>query len=134
MGGAWMADRWRVSPALRGQAIAEEGFDPGPRVLGRLLLIGRALIAEKAVVGARVDHHLVIDAGLLQRAADLVDLRGRDQAVLLAEQTQDLALDLSRAPDRRRLAAWALKRGDPAAVEARRRRDVGLARGEIGHV
>src|SRR4029450_4506172 len=89
--------------AVLRQPLAEERLHALPRVLGGLLLVGGALIAEESVVRARVHDHLVIDAGLRERRADRADLVGRNERVLLAEQTEDLALDLRGARDRREL-------------------------------
>ncbi len=86
------------------------------------------------MVRAGVHDHLVSHLGALQRGLDRLDLIRRNVGVLLAEQAEHAALDLGRAVERGLRAAGPLGRRDAAAVEARRRRDVGLAGGEVGHV
>src|SRR5213593_1959797 len=108
----------------RSQVCGEELLQALPGILRRVGAVGVALVAEEAVPGPRVHHHLGLLAMALECCLQLLDGGERDEAVLRAEERQD-----------RRPESFGLVDRDAAPVEGSARLElVGqLARREVAH-
>src|SRR5919198_3464346 len=95
------------------QVLREEPLEPGPGVLGRRLLVRRPLVAEEAVVGARVHDDLDRLGAAARLHLQLLDVLQRDEGILLAEEGEHGALELRGLLD-----------GDAAPVEGHARLDL----------
>src|SRR5438445_6319263 len=87
----------------RAEVIAEPGQCALPRVLGRVRVIGGALVAVEAVVGARIANDLMSDRGLLvERRSQAFDVLDRNSLVSVPEQSEPRALQRPGFDDERR--------------------------------
>src|SRR5262249_6026338 len=85
--------RIRIAPSGL-QVPREEALQTLPGLLGRRLLVRRALVAEEAVVRARVDDDLDGFREPLRLRLQLLDDVERDERVLLAEEREHRAAEL----------------------------------------
>src|SRR6185369_6313660 len=94
------------------QMRGEELLQALPGVLRRRGLIRAALVAEEAVIGARVHHDLDLLPVLLRLGLERLDALERDERVLLAEEGEDGAAELHGLVDRNAAAVERHGRAD----------------------
>src|SRR5579862_3646449 len=82
------------------EMLREERLQPLPGIVRRGLLVRRALVAEEAVVRARVDDDLDVLAEPLRLGLQMLHAVERDERVLLAKEREHRATQLLRLVDR----------------------------------